>query len=88
MVTMIKLIFKPRMCRHAEVFHDDVNKIVAVLLERGYEVSTVDACLAWEAYSEDWCCGWHVLPRSDQSLYESILPYLQKDDKEVVSPED
>jgi hypothetical protein len=73
-----KLKFKPSYTGHLEVYPDDVDRIVLALANAGYEVSPADACLGWEAYSESFCCGWHVLPPSDEELIRNILPYLSE----------
>lgn len=73
----IKLVFRP--APDAPRYPYDVERIVSVLAGFGYEVSEVDAKLAWEAYSDDFCCGWHVLPRSDTELYQTVLPYLTRE---------
>jgi hypothetical protein len=54
----------------------DVDRIVSVFAERGYEVSRNDAKLAWRKYSDDVCASWLFLPPEDDTLFNCIRGYF------------
>lgn len=58
-------------------FEDDVNRIVGICYEHGYEVSTKDACQIWKDYSESMAAGWMCLPETDQYILDIVLDFSQ-----------
>ena len=64
---------KPRCYSHFDSFPKDVDRIVKVMQERGYEISREDAETIWEDCSENWAAGWLILPTSDDELAKEIL---------------
>lgn len=57
-----------------EQFHysGDIDRIVNVFADRGYEISYSDAGHAWERHSENYAAGWLILPENDDDLYAEI----------------
>lgn len=39
-------------------YQSEVDRIVRICAERGWEISANDARAAWQAYSDDMCAGW------------------------------
>lgn len=77
---MKKLKFKtPIIYNHHYEYVDDIDRIVKVFADRGYEISREDCVLAWESYSElEYAAGWLVLPESDEFLYNEIRDYFEE----------
>jgi hypothetical protein len=66
---MKKLRFKKDYNHHYE-YQSDINRIVQVFAEHGYEISESDAVLAWEKYSDSMCAGWMMLGEDDEVFYD------------------
>jgi len=58
-------------------FEDDVNRIVGICYEHGYEVSTKDACRIWKDYSESCNAAWMYPPETDQYVLDIVLDWSQ-----------
>jgi hypothetical protein len=63
------LRFKKDYNHHYE-YQSDIDRIVQVFAERGYEISESDAVLAWEKYSDSMCAGWMSLGEDDEVFYD------------------
>lgn len=75
---MKKLRFKDPYNHHYE-YTDDIDRIVKVFADRGYEISASDAVRVWETYSENgFAAGWLILPESDESIYNEIRDYFEE----------
>lgn len=55
----------------------DVERIIAVLSQRGYEVSFAQAFDAWSGYSESMSAGWLSLPEDDKLLFDLTHKFLR-----------
>ena len=63
------------------VHSDDLARaqpIVDMLAAQGYEISLLDAYLAWEAHSESWAASWLIYGKP-----EEVLKYVLRYTKEV-----
>lgn len=66
---------------HHYEYVDDIQRIIKVFSDRGYEISRDDAMRSWEAYSEyEWAAGWLILPESDESIYNEICGYFEEEE--------
>lgn len=61
-----------------EFYPGDVDRIVEVCKNKGYEVSRNDVVLAWQAYSDSMCAGWLILHENDDDLFHTVKTYLQE----------
>lgn len=50
-------------------YPDDVERIVRVFAERGYEISPTEAQEAWKGYSDCLAAGWLILPENDEDVF-------------------
>jgi hypothetical protein len=74
---MKKLTLKEQYNHHFE-YTNDIDRIVKIFADRGYEISTTDAVLAWEKYSKEyWCAGWMSLG-SDDEVFEDAFSYFEE----------
>jgi hypothetical protein len=55
----------------------DVDRIVRIFADRGYEISHSDARLAWERYSDSMCAGWLILDEDPSRVFNSIIYYFE-----------
>lgn len=53
----------------------DLELVVAVCHEQGYEIDRLTAYNAWNAYSESRCAGWIFIPKDREYLVKCILDY-------------
>jgi hypothetical protein len=54
-------------------YPDDVERIVRVCAEAGYEISRNDAHAAWQDYSETMCASWMILPDNDDAYIVATI---------------
>jgi hypothetical protein len=60
-----KLKVKTPYNHHFE-YQYDIDRIVKIFAERGYEISPSDAVSAWELFSYSMCAGWMSLGEDDE----------------------
>ncbi len=60
-------------------FPEDVERIGKILLEKGYWATPDECQLLWETYSDNLCAGWLILPDDDDTVFESIRPWIDDD---------
>ena len=59
-------------------FQKDVDKIIAVCKERGYDISAGDALAAWEEYSDSLCASWLSFPeQGDDEIFRIIYDFCK-----------
>lgn len=76
MSNMKKLVYvNPEGTEH---YPHDIDRIIEVCRNRGYEVSRNDALLAWQDYSDSMCAGWMGLHKSDDDLFLEVQSRLQE----------
>ncbi len=56
----------------------DIDRLVQIFSERGYDISFTDAGHAWEQYSDSMCAGWLMLDRDDEYVFNSIFHYFEE----------
>jgi hypothetical protein len=64
-----KLTLKEQYNHHLE-YTNDIDRIVNIFAERGYEISHTDAVRSWEMVSEEWTAGWMSLGEDDEVFYD------------------
>lgn len=73
---MKKLKVKEKYNSHFE-YTNDIDRIVKIFADRGYEISYTDAVHAWEEFSDSMCAGWMSLG-SDDEVFEDAFCYFEE----------
>jgi hypothetical protein len=73
---MKKLKVKEQYNHHFE-YQNDINRIVEIFADKGYEISATDAVHAWEQFSENMCAGWMSLGDDDE-VFEDAFSYFEE----------
>jgi hypothetical protein len=68
---MQKLKVKEQYNHHFE-YKNDIDRIVKIFADRGYEISATDAVHAWEMFSESYCAGWMSLGDDDEVFADAF----------------
>jgi hypothetical protein len=63
---------------HQFEYSSDVERIVRIFADRGYEITTTDAAHAWELYSDSMAAGWMCLDDEDQYVFENAFYYFKE----------
>ncbi len=71
-----RLKFKEQYNHHYE-YTNDIDRIVEIFAQRGYEISHTDACRAWEEYSDSMCAGWLILGEDDE-VFQDAFHYFEE----------
>ena len=58
---MLKKLKVKQQYNHHFEYTSDIDRIVKIFADRGYEISYSDAVRAWEQYSDSMCAGWMCL---------------------------
>jgi hypothetical protein len=66
-----KLRFKEPYNHHIE-YTNDIDRIVKIFADRGYEISHSDAIRAWEEFSDSLCAGWMCLGEDDEVFHDAF----------------
>lgn len=61
---------------HWFAFPEDVERIVQVCRDRGFEIDPTTAEQAWLQYSDSMCAGWLTLPDDDNHVFDDIFSLL------------
>jgi hypothetical protein len=59
-------------------YQTDVERIVEIFAERGYEISATDAETAWQRYSDSMCAGWMDLDDEDAFVFSNCFYYFKE----------
>lgn len=73
---MKKLKVKAPYNHHMEYRHD-IQRIVEIFANRGYEISESDAVIAWEQFSSSLFAGWMILGTDDE-VFEDAFYYFEE----------
>lgn len=57
----------------------DVNRIIIVCANAGFEIDYDTAKQAWESYSKNMSAGWMSLPNDESVLFNSVMCYAKED---------
>jgi hypothetical protein len=71
-----KLKVKERYNHHFE-YTSDIERIVKIFADRGYEISYKDAVHAWEEFSDSMCAGWMCLGE-DNEVFQDAFSYFEE----------
>lgn len=58
-------------------YPSDVERIVRIFADRGYQISPQDAHRAWRAFSDSMAAGWLILGDDDQ-VFVDIFYYFDE----------
>jgi hypothetical protein len=70
-VKELKKIYLPKRERKIS-YPKDVQRIIRVLKEKGYECDEELANSLWRHFSDLMCAGWLVLPKEDSELFNDL----------------
>jgi hypothetical protein len=73
---MKKLKFKEPYNHYFE-YKSDIDRIVKIFADRGYEISHTDAVHAWEQFSDSMCAGWMCLGDDDE-VFSDAFSYFEE----------
>lgn len=59
-------------------YANDIDRIVKIFADRGYEISASDAVRAWEMYSDSMAAGWMCLDPSDEDVFLNVFCYFKE----------
>jgi hypothetical protein len=62
---------------HHYAYENDIDRIVKIFADRGYEISHQDAVRAWEAFSDSMCAGWMNLGNDDE-VFQDAFYYFEE----------
>jgi hypothetical protein len=62
---------------HHFEYQNDIDRIVKIFADKGYEISREDAVISWENYSESYAAGWMSLG-SDDEVFEDAFSYFEE----------
>jgi hypothetical protein len=71
-----KLKVKELYNHHFE-YKNDIDRIVKIFADRGYEISESDAVKAWEQFSYDMSAGWMSLG-CDEEVFDDAFYYFEE----------
>jgi hypothetical protein len=66
-----KLKVKKTYNHHFE-YTNDIDRIVKIFADKGYEISATDAVRAWEQFSENMAAGWMSLGDDDEVFTDAF----------------
>jgi hypothetical protein len=73
---MKRLKVKEQYNHHFE-YQNDIDRIVKIFADRGYEISHSDAVRAWEQFSDSMAAGWMSLG-SDDEVFSDVFCYFEE----------
>ena len=71
-----KLKVKEQYNHHFE-YTNDIDRIVKIFADRGYEISATDAVKAWEQFSYSMSAGWMCLGEDDE-VFQDAFYYFEE----------
>jgi hypothetical protein len=74
---MLKKLKVKEPYNHHFEYTNDIDRIVKIFADRGYEISATDAVRAWEQFSNDMAAGWMSLG-SDDEVFEDAFSYFEE----------
>lgn len=74
---MKKLRFRDPYNNHHE-YTNDIDRIVKIFADRGYEITHEEAVRAWECVSESLCAGWLNLGDDDDEIFRDAFYYFEE----------
>jgi hypothetical protein len=74
---MLKKLTVKRQYNHHFEYTNDIDRIVNIFADRGYEISATDAVKAWEMFSNDMAAGWMSLGVDDE-VFQDAFYYFEE----------
>ena len=74
---MLKQLKVKKQYNHHFEYTNDIDRIVKIFADKGYEISATDAVHAWEMFSESMCAGWMSLGDDDE-VFEDAFSYFEE----------
>jgi hypothetical protein len=62
---------------HHFEYTNDIDRIVKIFSDKGYEISATDAVKAWEQFSDSMCAGWMSLGDDDE-VFQDAFYYFEE----------
>jgi hypothetical protein len=63
---------------HDFYYANDIDRIVKIFSDRGYEITPTDAAHAWELYSDSMAAGWMCLDSLDDDVFLNVFFYFKE----------
>jgi hypothetical protein len=74
---MAKQLKVKKQYNHHFEYTNDIDRIIKIFADRGYEISHTDAVKAWEQFSDSMAAGWMSLG-SDDEVFEDAFSYFEE----------
>jgi hypothetical protein len=74
---MLKNLKVKKTYNHHFEYTNDIDRIVKIFADRGYEISATDAVKAWEMFSNDMAAGWMSLGDDDE-VFADAFSYFEE----------
>jgi hypothetical protein len=62
---------------HNFFYENDIDRIVRIFADRGYEITGSDAARAWEKYCVSMAAGWILLDAEDDYVFDNAMMYFE-----------
>ena len=69
---MLKKLKVKKTYNHHFEYTNDIDRIVKIFADKGYEISATDAVRAWEQFSENMAAGWMSLGDDDEVFTDAF----------------
>jgi len=69
---MLKKLKVKKQYNHHFEYTNDIDRIVKIFADRGYEISETDAVHAWEQFSYSMSAGWMSLGDDDEVFTDAF----------------
>jgi len=73
---MKKIKIKDNNNRHF-AYNRDIDRIVNIFADRGYEITRSDALKSWEMFSDSYAAGWMILDENDEDVFKNVFHYFE-----------
>jgi hypothetical protein len=74
---MLKKLKVKEIYNHHFEYTNDIDRIVKIFADKGYEISATDAVRAWEQFSENMAAGWMSLG-DDEEVFQDCFSYFEE----------
>ncbi len=74
---MLKNLKVKKTYNHHFEYTNDIDRIVKIFADKGYEISATDAVRAWEQFSENMAAGWMSLG-DDEEVFQDCFSYFEE----------
>jgi hypothetical protein len=74
---MLKKLSLKKPYNHHYEYTNDIDRILNIFADHGYEITYTDAVHAWEQFSESMCAGWMSLGDDDE-VFQDAFYYFEE----------